>query len=464
MKREDILQAAVLLCGCLLVVLNYTLLAPALPVIMHEMDVTETTVQWLTSVYAMVEAVVIPMNAFLLGRFSVRKLFVGAFVLFTAASLLAALAPTFALLIVARVLQAMATGVAMPMVWTLVLLMAPREMRGQVMGIVGLVISFAPAIGPPASGALIDLFGWRSLFFIVAGISVFVIIVCAALLKNREGFERTSFDALSIVLSSLGMVGLLYGLSTCTSTDTPLISVLFMVAGVVLLAVFVRRQGTLEVPMLRVETLRTRRFRNAIIVCCLLEAALIAIDVLLPLFLQNSMGQSPTVTGFAMAPAALAGAVTGIVAGRIFDHHGVRKIVLVGAVLLEASAIALCFCGADASVIVVAGIYCVETIGWQCVSTPSNTWGINSLPNEIIQHGNAVMSTLMQVGASFGTAAVVSLTAFGPLLAAGGDAAAVTLAGHHIAFAGTAVILGIVALIIVIGIRDKEGDNVQTSS
>jgi len=452
-------QAAVLLAGCLLVVLNYTLLAPALPVIMHEMDVSETTVQWLTSVYAMVEAIVIPMNAFLLGRFSVRKLFAGAFVLFACASALAALAPTFGLLLVARVMQAMATGVAMPMVWTLILLMAPKENRGVVMGLVGLVISFAPAIGPPAAGALVDLLGWRSLFFIVAGISVIVIVLTLALLKNREGFERTSFDGLSIVLSSFGMFGLLYGLSTVTSTDMPLISVLLMVAGLVFLAAFVRRQGKLEVPMLRVETMRTRRFRNAIIVCCLLEGALIAIDVLLPLFLQNSLGQTPTVTGLAMAPAALAGAVTGIVAGRIFDRHGVRVIVLVGAVLLEGAAIALCLCGADTAVPLVAGIYCIETIGWQCVSTPSNTWGINSLPNEVIQHGNAVMSTLMQVGASFGTAAIVSLTAFGPLIAGtGADAVAVTSAGYHVAFIGTAVLLAVVALVIAVGVRNKPTD------
>lgn len=459
LSKQDIVQAAVLLAGCLLVVLNYTLLAPALPVIMHEMDVSETTVQWLTSVYAMVEAIVIPMNAFLLGRFSVRKLFAGAFVLFAGASVLAALAPTFGLLIVARVLQATATGVAMPMVWTLILLMAPKENRGVVMGLVGLVISFAPAIGPPAAGALIDLLGWRSLFFIVAGISVVVVVLTLALLKNREGFERTSFDAPSIVLSSLGMFGLLYGLSTVTSSDMPWISALLMVAGLALLIAFVRRQGKLEVPMLRVETMKTRQFRNAIIVCCLLEGALIAIDVLLPLFLQNSLGQTPTVTGLAMAPAALAGAVTGIVAGRIFDKHGVRVIVLVGSVLLEGSAIALCFCGADAMVAVVAGIYCVETIGWQCVSTPSNTWGINSLPNEVIQHGNAVMSTLMQVGASFGTAAIVSLTAFGPLLAGeGADTAAAVLAGYHASFIGAAVLLAVVALVIALGIRDKATD------
>ena len=447
---------AVLLSGCVLVVLNYTLLAPALPVIMREMSVSETTVQWLTSIYAMVEAVIIPMNAFLLGRFSVRKLFGGAFVLFTAASALAAGAPTVEVLLLARVLQATATGVAMPMVWTLILLMAPRENRGVVMGIVGVVISFAPAIGPPASGALIDLVGWRSLFFIVAGISIVVIVLTFALLRNREGFERTSFDVPSIVLSSFGMLGLLYGLSTITSSDTPWISALLMVVGLALLVVFVRRQGTLEVPMLRVETLKTRRFRNSIIVCCLLEGALIAIDVLLPLFLQNSLGHTPTMTGLVMAPAALAGAVTGVVAGRIFDKHGVRVIVLVGATLLEGAAIALCLCGADTWVVAVAGIYFVETIGWQCVSTPSNTWGINSLPNEIIQHGNAVMSTLMQVGASFGTAAIVSLTAFGPLFASSSDAAAVTFAGYHVAFIGTAVLLAVVALVIIFGVRDKE--------
>ncbi len=459
LAKKDVVQAAVLLAGCLLVVLNYTVLAPALPVIMRDMDVSETTVQWLTSVYAMVEAIVIPMNAFLLGRFSVRKLFAGSFTLFAAASTLAALAPTFELLLVARVLQAMATGVAMPMVWTLILLMAPKENRGMVMGVVGVVISFAPAIGPPLSGALIDLLGWRSLFLIVAGVSAVVIALTLALLKNRDGFERTSFDAPSIVLSSTGMFGLLYGLSTATSSDTPWLSALLMVVGIVLLGVFVRRQASLEVPMLRVETMKTRRFRNAIIVCCLLEGALIAIDVLIPLYLQNSLGQTPTMTGLVMAPAALAGAVTGVVAGRIFDKHGVRVIVLVGAVLLEGSAIALSLCGGDTWIVAVAGIYFVETIGWQCVSTPSNTWGINSLPNEIIQHGNAVMSTLMQVGASFGTAAIVSLTALGPMLAGKTASAAVaTLTGYHAAFVGTAVLLGVVALVIVVGVRDKSGD------
>lgn len=455
LTRKDIVQIAVLLAGCLLVVLNYTLLAPALPVIMHEMSVNETEVQWVTSIYAMVEAVVIPLNAFLLGRFSVRKLFTGGFVLFTLGSLAVAAAPTFGLLLAGRVLQAAASGVAMPMVWTLILVMTPVENRGVMMGLIGLVISFAPAIGPPAAGALIDFLGWRVLFVIVAGISLVVIVLCIALLKNRDGFERTSFDVPSILLSSAGMLGLLYGLSTSTSSSTPALSVLLMIVGAALLAVFVKRQRKLEVPMLRVETLATRRFRIAVIVCCLMEGSLIAIDVLLPLYLQNSLGQTPTVTGFVMAPAALAGAVSGIVAGRIFDKHGVRVIAVVGAVMLFASAVAFCFCGADASLIYIVVVYMVETIGWQFISTPSNTWGINSLPTEHIQHGNALLSTLMQVGASFGTAALVSLTAFGPLAAPGGTAAEMQLAGYHVAFIGVAVMVGIVALVVFFHVRNK---------
>ena len=455
LTKAEIVQIAVLLSACLVSVLNYTFLTPALPVIMADMNVTATTVQWLTSIYSMVEAVVIPLNAFLLGRFSTRKLFAGVFVVFAAGSLLAAVARTFAVLIVARILQACACGVVMPMVFTIVLLIAPRKNRGTIMGLVGLVISFAPAIGPVVSGAIIDFLGWRYLFAIVAVISLIVIALGLALLKNHEGFERTSFDPISIVFSSFGMVGLLYGLSTCTSTDTPWASAALMVVGIAFLALFVRRQRTLEVPTLRIETLKTRNFRYAIICIFFLEGALISLDVLIPLLVQNSLGRTPTVTGIVMAPAAITGAVAGIIGGRIFDKHGVRAIALVGAGLLVVTAAGLALSGFDTSVITVATLYMTNAIGWQFVSTPVNTWGINSLPNEVIQHGNAVSSTLMQVGASFGTAAIVSLTALGPLAAPAADAAGQMLAGYQLAFWGCTAFLAIVGIIVLTIMRDK---------
>lgn len=444
LPRQQAIQVSVLLFGCLLAELNYTLLAPALPVIMDDMSVSETDVQWLMSVYALVEAVVIPLNAFFLGRFSTRKLFAGSFALFAAGSAVCAAAPAFAWLVAGRALQAFATGVVITMSTTLVLLTVPREGRGRMMGLLGLVISFAPAIGAPASGGLVDIVGWRVLLVGVTVLSVAVALIGAACLRNHEGFERTSFDAPSVVLSCAGMVGFLYGVSTVTDSDTPWASALLMAAGAGLLVVFARRQSGLEVPMLRVETFRVRQFRNAVILCFLMEAALLSIDVLLPLLLEGSLGASPTVTGFAMMPAAIVGGIAGIVSGRLFDRYGVRKVAVPGVIVLFISAVCLCFVGLETSVVLVAVLYMVEALGWQMVATPTNTWGINSLPNEVIQHGTAVLDTLMQVGASFGTATIVSLT----VLAPGID-------GYRLGFIGCAALLAVVVLVVLSAVRDR---------
>ena len=122
--RKEMVMVGVLLVGVLLAVLNQTLLSPALPTIMNDLAVDATTVQWLTSGYSLVEAVVIPLSAYLIGRFSTRQLFISAFALFTAGSLAAAIAPNFWVLLLGRVLQAACTGMSMPMVFTVILLVA----------------------------------------------------------------------------------------------------------------------------------------------------------------------------------------------------------------------------------------------------------------------------------------------------------------------------------------------------
>ena len=198
LTNEQRNMVMVLLCGAVLVVLNQTLLSPALPSIMQHLQVDATTVQWLTSAYALVEAVVIPLAAWFMGRFSTRVLFIGAMALFGAGSLVAAIAPIFAVLLVGRIMQAMATGVMMVMVMSLILLTFPRESRGKAMGLVSLVIGFAPAIGPTLGGLLVDVVGWRALFCIVVVFSVLIILFAARSLKNREGFPRTS-DRKSVV-------------------------------------------------------------------------------------------------------------------------------------------------------------------------------------------------------------------------------------------------------------------------
>lgn len=461
LTSQQKMMIAVLMVGALLVVLNQTLLSPALPAIMADLNVNATTVQWLTSGYALVEAVVIPLNAFLLGRFSTRKLFVGGIALFTAASVLAAVAPSFPILLLARMLQASATGVVMPMVFTLVLLIFPREHRGAGMGIVSLIISFAPAVGPSLSGVLVDSVGWRFLFVVVAVLSALLVVFAYRALQNFPGFESVPFDLPSIALMAFGMVSLLYGISASTSSQNIIVPLALIVLGVVVLAVFVRRQLKMESPVLRVQTLETRNFRVTVIIVAFLEAALIGSGVVVPIYIQNVLGHSATVTGLTMLPGALLGAGCSLLSGRLFDRYGVRGLVLGGASTMALMAIAVLFFGTDTSIVVVALVYTVLSIGIQFLITPMDTWGMNSLDNSVLQHGNAVYSTLMQVGVAFGTAFIVSLTGLAPRFApAGASAIEVTNTGTHLAFIGMSVILLGVSAAIVAFVHDRSAATV----
>ncbi len=457
LTREQTIMVIVLLAGAFLVVLNQTLLTPALPTIMTHLNVNATTVQWLTSGYALVEAVIIPLNAYLIGRFSTRKLFIGGMALFAAGSALCAVSPSFLFLLLGRVLQACATGVVMPMVFALILLIFPRENRGVGMGLVGLIVSFAPAMGPSISGLLVDGIGWRALFVLVVGLTFCVIVAAIAALKKFEGFDRTTFDGFSVVLIAVGMVCLLYGISTSTSSPNPVLPVVLIVVGAAIIALFFRRQLKLDNPILEVRVLKYREFLIITITILFLEGVLIGGSVLFPIYIQNALQASATISGLVMLPGALIGAFFGLLSGKLFDKYGVRGITLLGAVVLLAGGIGYVMLQ-DATPLFVACIaYTVVCLGIQALITPLNTWGINALPNISLPHGNAIIATIEQVGSSLGTAFVVSLTALSSLYTTPETSAAEqAYVGCHFAFMGMLLLIAIIAVIIAVFVRDKK--------
>ena len=453
--RKEMVMVGVLLVGVLLAVLNQTLLSPALPAIMADLQVDATTVQWLTSGYSLVEAVVIPLSAYLIGRFSTRQLFISAFALFTAGSLAAAIAPNFWVLLLGRVLQAACTGMSMPMVFTVILLVFPREKRGTAMGVIGLIIGFAPAVGPSVAGLLVDSVGWRALFAIVTALSVVVIVLAVAVLKNYGDFARAPFDRLSVVLSTAGLVCLLYGLSTFASSDNMIVTVALMVAGLALCLLYVRRQLRLPEPMLQVGILGTRKYATSVIIIVIVQAALMGTGVITPLYIQGVLGFSATMSGVAMLPGALIGAFMGLVSGRLFDRFGVRRVVIPGVIVAVLGASGLARLGIDSGFITLTLTYTVLVVGLQFTMTPLNTWGVNSLPNSVIQHAQGVSNTLNQVAASMGTAALVSISALAPVVAPDAPALEQSYLGDHMAFITTFVLMCVAALAILFFVRDK---------
>ena len=455
-EKDKQRMIGVLLVGTFITVLNAMLLTSALPAIMNDMGVSATTVQWLTSGYSLTEAVIIPLAAFLMGRFDTRKLFLGGMTIFAVGSIVSAVAPVFGLLLLGRVLQACATGFVMPMVFSVILLIIPRERRGSAMGAIGLIIGFAPTIGPSLSGVLVDTVGWRSIFAIVAVCAILVVIGALKAVIPYGDFKRSRFDVPSFLFSTIGLICLLYGLSSLSSSTNIALNIGLIVVGIALLALYARRQLALEQPMLRVDILRTRNYRIAVICVAVFQATVMGVGTIMPLYIQGALGHTATVSGLALLPGAAISACAGLLSGRIFDSRGVRIPVLCGIVIIICGAAGFTLLGIDSSIIAVGVAYGLLVIGMQFVMTPLNTWGVNSLANEAIQHAQSTSNTINQVAASFGIALLVTVSSAVSGSTAAGSAAEQLFAGYHASFYVVVALAVIAAILIIVLVRDKK--------
>lgn len=439
--RSVVITIIILFSGPFIGTLNSNLLSPGFPTIMSDFSVSTTTVQWLSSIYALVEAVVIPLSAYLVGRFPTRRLFIFGMGSFFAGSATAALAPAFPVLMVGRILQATGTGIMTPLSLTVILLVIPREHRGFIMGLLSLIVGFAPAVGPALAGVIIDGFGWRFVFGLVSALAFVFLMMAIIWLKNHEGFSRSYFDGLSVVLSTLGLLSLLYGLSSFTTTDNPALTGILIVLGIVLLALYVRRQLKLEHPMVKVTILKTRTYAKAIGILMVIQGCLYGIAPVIPVYIQNILGQSASVSGLVLMPGALLGAVFTLVAGGLFDRFGVRKIILPAGAVMAVGGIGLMLLGMDSSIVLVVLALTAFQMGIQGCITPLNTWGINSLPNDVMQHAQSLQNTLIQVATAIGIATLTALSATGGFFAPAATPVEQSMMGVHVTFAATAILV-----------------------
>ena len=221
LTRKQWMMLAVLVSGAFVTVLNQTLVTPALPSIMVEMSVDQSTAQWLTTGFTLVNAIMIPITAFLQDRFSTRKLFVFSMSLFAVGTLLAAVGLNFPVLLGGRLVQAAGAGILMPVTMTVLMLVFPVDRRGSAMGIFGLVIAFAPAIGPTVAGFVIDQADWHILFYLIFALAIVIIIPSLFLVDDKAPANKgdSVLDPLSLALSTLGFGLMLYGFSALGSPE-----------------------------------------------------------------------------------------------------------------------------------------------------------------------------------------------------------------------------------------------------
>ena len=460
LTRKQIVMLAVLVFGTFVTVLNQTVVSPALPSIMSEMSVDAATAQWLTTGFTLVNAIMVPITAFLTDRFTTRRLFLTSMILFTCGTALAAWGPSFPVLLGGRLVQAAGAGILMPLVMTVLMWTFPVDRRGTAMGVFGIVTAFAPAAGPTVAGIIIDQANWHVMFWIIAALCLVVIFFAGAVLeRGGETNKDVTLDVPSVILSTIGFGGLLYGLSAIGSYGVTADSAAGVAIGAVALVFFFRRQLRMEQPMLQVRVLANRKFLIATIIVMLVQGALLAGGILLPILLQSYMGFSATTSGLVLLPGAIIMGAMGPVAGRLFDKHGPRVLAVTGTGILALTTSAFVFMGPGTGLVTLTVIYTVRLFSLSLVNMPISTWGMNALPDKLVNHGTSVQNTFRQVAGSLGTAIIVSTsTAVQNAVAGSTDATTAGVFGIHMAFVVATALCVIGFVLTVALVRNKPGD------
>jgi DHA2 family lincomycin resistance protein-like MFS transporter len=429
----------------------------ALQRLMVDLGVDAPTVQWLSTGFMLTMAVVIPTTGFILQSLSTRAVFMLAMGLFAGGTALAAAAPGFEILLLARIVQAGGTAIMLPLLMTTILTLVPLAKRGAVMGNVSIAISVAPAMGPTVSGLILEHFTWRFMFVFVLPVALAALAIGAKYLTNVGETSKTKLDFLSVLLTVPAFGGLVYGLSQVGGghggqggPGTAAIAAL--VIGAASLTVFVLRQLRLqkaEAPLLDLRAFKFRMFTVSVLLMVVAMMALFGGVILLPLYLQEIRGLGSLETGLALLPGGLAMGLLGPFIGRLFDKVGPLPLTVTGSILMVLSLWQFSMLDAGTAVWWIVTLHVVLSFGLALLFTPAFTTGLNPLPPHLYSHGSAIMSTTQQVAGAAGTALLVSI--FAVVSAASG-----LVAGMSAAFL-TATIIAVAAVVLSAMMRKTEG-------
>ena len=455
------LLVVVLLIGTFCTVLNQTLLTTAFPALMKAFNISASSVQWLTTGFLLVNGIMIPISAWLINKFSSKRLYLTAMTIFLIGTITCFIAPNFSTLLIGRLIQAAGVGISMPLLQNIMLSIFPPEKRGSAMGMAGIVIGLAPALGPTLSGWIIDHYTWRDLFGMVIPIVILVLVLAFFLMKSVIQLSNPSIDVLSAFLSTVGFGSLLYGFSSVGNDGWGSSKVIsFLVIGVFVIGLFVWRQLHLEHPFLELRVFKSPNFTIAAILSGVVNMAMVGAEMVLPLYIQNIRGESAFHSGLMLLPGALIMGLMMPITGAIFDKHGAKRLAISGMLILTAATLPFAFLTQETPIVMIVILYAIRMFGISMVMMPVTTSGMNALPMNLISHGTAVNNTFRQVASSIGTAVLISiltnvtkdnlpkasLLKSLPLFYKD-QAINATLSGYHAAFF-VAVIFGLVGFII----------------
>lgn len=435
-KRLPIMAG--LLIGGFIGMFSETALNIALAPLTTELHVSTGTIQWLVIGYLLMVGILLPLSGLLTWWFTTRQLLIFALSDFIVGALIAALSSSFTFLFIGRLIQGIGTGILLPLIFLVALAIYPLNKRGAAMGLIGLTIMFAPAIGPTVAGLILGALSWQYIFWAMIPFLVLALIMTLIFTKNVMPLTRPHVDILSILLSTVGFGGVVLGISLASDKGwTSTIVLGSLLVGIVALAWFIHRQLNLTEPILNVKAFALKNFS--------LGTGLVMIDFmiimssmyLLPIYWQKGLLVPVALTGMLMLPGGLVNAVVSSVSGRLYDSFGARRPAMLGFLVSIIGALLLFFGQSTSSYWYVVCAHIILMIGAPLAMSPSQTAGLNALPKELSADGSSIMNTLQQICGAIATALATSLLSAGEAASAATGAVKV-VNGTHFGFILTA--------------------------
>ena len=425
---------AILVCFVLaaaVAIMSQLTMTTCLPSITAEFGVQTAHGQWLTTSYMITMGVMIPCTGYLMTRFQSRYLFLAANAVFLA-GLGGAFAPSFGFLVAVRCVQGLAAGLFIPLMQVIAFRLFPPHRRGFAMGIAAVALAAGPVLGPILAGVCTDLWGWRSVFVVVAVFTTLSLLSYPVVGALVEKTSRPAFDVASLPLVAAAFAGLIVGAGSLGDS--------------LLRALFARRQTRVDHPLLSPLPMANRSFVLGVAAVTVVFGVLINIETFMSIYIQSDQGFSPTVAALCLVPGAVLSAVLAPFTGRLLDRRGPLGLAVCGFCCLVVSGVLACLVTVESPLWYSLGVFMVRAVGNACVMQNLQTWAVNCLPPQLVTHGTSIATTARQVGGAFINTLLFAL--MGALVASGmtelgGICAATAVSTACVAAMGAIVVVGL---------------------
>lgn len=387
-------------------------------------DVKPTTVQWLATGYFLTLGILIPVTGILMQKFTTRQMFMTSILLTIIGTILAAIAPSFSFLLVGRIIQAAGLAINLPLTQNVIFTIFPPNKRGAAMGIMGLVMLAGPALGPTIAGLILDTLSWEWIFWVQVPFLLFSLIFGIIYLPNVNEVRKVSIDILSVVLSTIGFGGIVYGFSVSGEAGWTSATVLgAIIVGIIAIALFCVRQIKMETPVMNLRAFKYPLFILGVFMSFITFFNMLSMLVILPMYMQMALLIAAFTTGLILLPGSLLNCILAPIIGRLFDKYGPKAVITPGTILVALGYLIYAQFGTDTALWMVVVTHIVMMLGIGAVLAATQTNTLNSLPKKYYPDGIAITQTIQQVAGAIGIAVMVSLLASkqGSYLATVGD-------------------------------------------